>query len=60
MSCFAFDRTCNFNILQSAYRVGHSTETAVLKMLDSFYSTVDDKKLIKRLEIDSWALKELH
>jgi len=31
----------NFNTLQSAYLVGQSTETAVLKLLDSFY----DKKL---------------
>ena len=34
-----------FNPLQSSYRVGYLTETAVLKMPDSFYSAVDDKKL---------------
>jgi len=44
--------SCNFNTLQSAYRVGHSTETAVLKMLDSFYSTVDDKKLTTLISLD--------
>jgi hypothetical protein len=42
----------NFNPLQSAYRVGYSTETAVLKMLDSFYSAVDDKKLTTLISLD--------
>jgi len=44
--------SCNFNTLQSAYRVGHSIETAMLKMLDSFYSTVDDKKLTTLISLD--------
>jgi len=44
--------SCNFKTLQSAYHVGHSTETAVLKMLDSFYSTVDDKKLTPLISLD--------
>ena len=42
----------NFNPLQSAYRVGYSTETAVLKMLDSFYSAIDDKKLTTLISLD--------
>ena len=42
----------NYNPLQSAYRVGYSTLTAVLKMLDSFYSTVDDKKLTTLISLD--------
>jgi len=33
----------NFNPLQSAYRSGHSTETALLRMMDSFYKAADDK-----------------
>jgi len=44
--------SCNFNTLQSDYRVGHSTETAMLKMLDSFYSTVEDKKLTTLISLD--------
>jgi hypothetical protein len=35
----------NFNPLQSAYRSGHSTETALLCMMDSFYKAADDKRL---------------
>jgi hypothetical protein len=44
--------SCNFNPLQSAYRAGHSTETAVLKMLNSFYTAVDDKKLTTLISLD--------
>ena len=44
----------NFNPLQSAYRVGYSTETNVVKMLDSFYSAVDDKKLITLSSLNSF------
>jgi len=42
----------HFNTLQSAYHVGHSTETAVLKMLNSFHSTVNDKKLTTLISLD--------
>ena len=42
----------NLNTLKLAYRVGHSTETAVLSMLDSFYSAVDDKKLNNLISLD--------
>jgi len=31
----------NFNPLQSAYRTGHSTETALLRILDSLYKSID-------------------
>jgi len=44
--------SCNFNTFQSTYRVGHWTETAVLKMLDIFYSSVDDKKLTTLISLD--------
>jgi len=47
--------SCNFNSLQLAYRVGHSTEIALLKILDSFYSTIDDKKLTILISPDTSA-----
>ena len=33
----------NFCQLQSAYRVGHSTETALLRLLDDVYQNIDCK-----------------
>ena len=42
----------NFNPHQSAYRSGHSTETALLCMLDSFYSAIDDKRLTTLISLD--------
>ena len=36
----------NVKPLQSTYRNGHSTETALLHTLNSFYCAVDEKRLI--------------
>jgi len=33
----------NFSQFQSAYRKGHSTETALLEVLDSVYTAANDK-----------------
>jgi len=44
--------TGNFNPLQSAYRSGHSTESALQKILDSFYKAIDSKKLIVMISLD--------
>jgi len=35
----------NFSEYQSGYRTGHSTETALLEVLDSVYTAADDKQL---------------
>ena len=35
----------NFNLLQSAYRTGHSTETALLCVLDNIYKSIDSLQL---------------
>ena len=37
-------RSNNFHIFQSAYRRYHSTETALLKILDDVYSSIDAKQ----------------
>jgi len=42
----------NFNPLQSAYRSGHSTKTALQKILDSFYKAIDSKKLTVMISLD--------
>jgi len=42
----------NFNPLQSAYRAGHSTETALLKILDSCYLAMDNKRLVTLIGLD--------
>ena len=44
--------TGNFNPLQSAYRSGHSTETALQRILDSFYKAIDGKKLTVLISLD--------
>ena len=35
----------SFNVFQSAYRRFHSTETALLKILDEVYNSIDDRKV---------------
>src|SRR5664279_1795621 len=46
------DTTGNLNPLQSAYRVGHSTETALLHVLDRTYTAIDEKKLTALIALD--------
>jgi len=42
----------NFSRFQSAYRQGHSTETALLCALESVYSAIDKKKLAVLVGLD--------
>jgi len=42
----------NFNKYQSAYRKGHSTETALLEILDRVYTAADDKQVIVLISLD--------
>ena len=42
----------NFNPLQSAYRTGHSTETALLRILDSLYKSIDTVHLTTLIGLD--------
>ena len=35
----------NFSQYQSAYKTGHSTETALLEVLDGVYTAADDKQI---------------
>ena len=44
--------TRNLNPLQTAYRSGHSTETALQRILDSFYEAIDGKKLTVMISLD--------
>ncbi|MCI0561137.1 MAG: reverse transcriptase domain-containing protein [Nitrososphaera sp.] len=44
--------TGNFSILQSAYRKRHSTETALLKILDDLYRIVDSKHAAVLIGLD--------
>jgi hypothetical protein len=44
--------TGNFSPLQSAYRKKHSTETALLKILDDLYRIVDSKKAAVLIGLD--------
>jgi len=37
--------SANFSQFQSAYRKGHSTETALLEVLDSVYTAANDKQV---------------
>ena len=37
--------SANFSNYQSAYRKGHSTETALLDVLDRVYTAADDKQV---------------
>ena len=42
----------NYNPLQSAYRAGHSTETALLSVLDDVYTAGEDKKFTIVIGLD--------
>ena len=44
--------TGNFNPLQSAYRKNHSTETALLKILDDLYRIIDSKNAAVLIGLD--------
>jgi hypothetical protein len=41
-----------FNQLQSAYRRGHSTETALLKVSNDIYQSADDKSRTLLVQLD--------
>jgi Reverse transcriptase (RNA-dependent DNA polymerase)/Endonuclease-reverse transcriptase len=42
----------NFSQYQSAYRTGHSTETALLEVLDGVYTAADDKQVSFLIGLD--------
>src|SRR5208282_5549269 len=42
----------NFNTLQSAYRTGNSTETALLRILDGLYKAIDSKQITVMISLD--------
>ena len=42
----------NFSSLQSAYRSGHSTETALLSILDGLYQAIDNKQTAVLVSLD--------
>jgi len=42
----------NFSELQSAYRKGHSTETALLEVLDGVFMAADDKQVTVLISLD--------
>lgn len=42
----------NFNQYQSAYRAGHSTETALMRMLNSWFTAIDNKQLVVLVSLD--------
>jgi len=42
----------NFSKYQSVYRKGHSTETALLEILDGVYTAADDKQVIVLISLD--------
>ena len=44
--------SANFSQFQSAYRKGYSTETALLKFLDSVYTTANDKQVTVLIGLD--------
>jgi len=44
--------SANFSQFQSAYRKGHSTETALLQVLDSMYTAANDKQVTVLISLD--------
>jgi len=44
--------TANFSEYQSAYRKGHSTETALLEVLDGVYTAADNKQVTVLIGLD--------
>ena len=44
--------SANFSQYQSAYRAGHSTETALLDVLDGVYTAADDKEVSVLIGLD--------
>ena len=44
--------SANFSQFQSAYRKGHSTETALLQVLDSVYTAANDKQVTVLIGLD--------
>ena len=44
--------SANFSQFQSAYRKGHSTETALLEVLDSVFMAADDKQVTVLIGLD--------
>ena len=49
------ETSTNFNRFQSAYRCAHSTETALLRMLNDVYDTADNqsRSLVMRLDLSA-------
>jgi len=47
--------TGNFSELQSAYRAGHSTETALLRVVNDVATATDKKQATVLLSLDSSA-----
>lgn len=44
--------SANFSPFQSAYRTGHSTETALLEVLDKVYTAGDNKQFTTLIGLD--------
>ena len=44
--------SANFSQFQSAYRKGHSTETALLEVLDGVFTAADDKQVTVLIGLD--------
>jgi len=47
--------TKNFARLQLAYRPAHSTETALLHIMNTVYTAADNKKVTALVALDIWA-----
>ena len=42
----------NFNLLQSVYCIGHSTEMVIIKIMDDFYTGINSKQLTILVSLD--------